>query len=290
MKYLMLMYGAEHSWTDAERKECMTESLRVCDELAAKGKFLDTAPLHSVTTAATVRVRDGRPMITDGPFAETTEQLGGYFLLDLEDLDEAIAVASRLPSIAKGTAEIRPLLAMEGLPPTRPRPGGPFDAGTTPYMLLCYHNEAALNEAGPAAFERAKTEAVVRVGKLNDSGRYLNASPLHPIAMATCVRMRDGKRQITDGPFAETKEVLGGFYLILAGSRDEALKIAAEQPGARLGSIDNRQGRRCLPVQSILSLLLHRASRESCRPRSGVGVRRCLRRTSGTCRRSASTS
>ncbi len=240
MKYMMLMYGTENLWTPDEREECMAECLRVCDELAAEGKFLDTAPLQSATRASTVRVREGRPFITDGPFAETTEQLGGYFLLELEDLDEAIAVASRLPPLTKGTAEIRPLLAMEGLPPARPRPDGPFDAGAAPYMLLCYHDEAALSEAGPAALERAKTEVVVKVGKLNDSGRYLNASPLHPVATATCVRMRDGKRQITDGPFAETKEVLGGFYLILAGSRDEALKIAVEQIGAGLGAIEVR--------------------------------------------------
>ena len=240
MKYMMLMYGTENLWTPDEREECMVECLRVCDELAAHGKFLDTAPLQSATTAATVRVREGRPFITDGPFAETTEQLGGYFLLELEDLDEAIAVASRLPPLRKGTAEIRPLLAMEGLPPARPRPNGPLESGASPYMLLCYHDEAKLNEGGPATLERARAEAVVQAGKLKDSGRYLNGSPLHPVATATCVRMRDGKRQITDGPFAETKEVLGGFYLVLAGSREEALEIAADQPGARLGAIEVR--------------------------------------------------
>ncbi len=240
MKYLFLMYGPENAWSPEDRAECMIGSLAVCDQLAAEGKFLDTAPLQSVTTAATVRVRDGRPMITDGPFAETTEQLGGYFLLELEDLDEAIAVASRLPSIARGTAEIRPLLALEGLPPFRPRPDGPFAAGATPYMLLCYHDEAALNEDGPAAVEQIRAEAAEQARKVHDSGRYLNASPLHPVATATSVRIRDGKRQITDGPFAETKEVLGGFYLVQVGSREEALAIAAQQPGARLGGIEVR--------------------------------------------------
>src|SRR5688572_22116558 len=122
MKYMFLMYGAESCWTDDERRACMVESLAICGELAAAGKFVDASPLQSVTTAKTVRVRDGRTLVTDGPFAETTEQLGGYYMLDLPDLDEAIAVAARLPPAAKGTVEIRPLFDLDGLPPERPLP------------------------------------------------------------------------------------------------------------------------------------------------------------------------
>src|SRR5689334_19497246 len=132
MKYMMLIYGAENRWTDAERRECMVESLRLCDQLAARGKFLDAAPLQPVATAATVRVRDGRPLVTDGPFAETTEQLGGYYVLDLTDLDEALAVAARLPPAAKGTVEVRPLVTLEGLPPERPLPNGTGAGSRTP--------------------------------------------------------------------------------------------------------------------------------------------------------------
>ena len=83
-------------------------------------------------------------------------------------------------------------------------------------------------------------EATARIRELCDAGHYLNSSLLHPAATATCVRVRNGKREITDGPFAETHEVLGGFYVILAESRDEALRIAAQQPGARYGSIEVR--------------------------------------------------
>ena len=240
MKYLFLMYGPENCWTDDERKDCMVESLKICDELAARGKFLATAPLQSVTTAATVRVRDGRTLITDGPFAETTEQLGGYFLLDLADLDEAIEVAGRLPSVTKGTAEIRPLLALDGLPSARSFPVGTEDVKGTPFLLLCRHDEAKWQAAGPTAQQEAMMEATARIRELCDAGHYLNSSLLHPAATATCVRVRNGKREITDGPFAETHEVLGGFYVILAESRDEALRIAAQQPGARYGSIEVR--------------------------------------------------
>ncbi|MDB5312983.1 MAG: hypothetical protein JWO38_7185 [Gemmataceae bacterium] len=240
MKFMLLMYGTESCWTDEERKDCMIESLRVCDQLAAQGKFIATSPLQSVTTAATVRVRDGRPLLTDGPFAETTEQLGGYFLLDLADLDEAIAVATRLPPATKGTAEIRPLFALDGLPPRRPLPSGSSDPNGTPFMLICYDDEAAWQSAGPTALREAMAEAAALAHQLSDAGQYLIASPLHPAATATCVRVRAGKREITDGPFAETHEVLGGFYLILADSRDAALRVAAQHPGARHGAVEVR--------------------------------------------------
>jgi hypothetical protein len=126
MKYMLLIYGAEGAWTGEERTACMVDSLAVCDQLAKQGKFFDAAPLQAAATAATVRVRDGRPLVTDGPFAETTEQLGGFYMLDLDDLDEAIAVASRIPPATKGTIEIRPVRPFDGPPAgarTRPRRG-----------------------------------------------------------------------------------------------------------------------------------------------------------------------
>jgi hypothetical protein len=239
MKYMLLIYNREGCMTDAERTACMVESLRVCDELKARGQFLDAAPLHPVATAATVRVRGGQALVTDGPFAETHEQLGGYYVLDLPDLDAAIAVAARLPPVTKGTVEIRPIFALDGLPPGRPLTddGGP---GRTPYLLLCYDDEAAWQAAGPEAHRAAMAEAAAMCRELHETGAYLSASPLHPSDTATCVRVRDGKRVVTDGPFAETHEVLGGYFLILAESREAAVRFAARHPGARVGSVEVR--------------------------------------------------
>jgi len=239
MKYMMLIYGAEDSWTEDERRACMVESLALCDELASRGKYLGASPLQSVTTAASVRVRDGRALVTAGPFAETAEQLGGYYLLDLADLDEAIAVAARLPPAAKGTVEIRPLVELDGLPPQRPLPAAEGGA-RTPFLLLCYDDEATWQAAGPAALATAREEAKALTRRLSDEGRYLSASPLHPPATATCVRVRGGRRVITDGPFAETNEVLGGYYLILAEDRATAVRLAAQHPGARRGAVEVR--------------------------------------------------
>jgi hypothetical protein len=237
---MLLIYGAEDSWTEDERRACMVESLGICDELAAQGKYVGSSPLQSVTTAVSVRVRDGRTLVTDGPFAETTEQLGGYYMLDLADLDEAIAVAARVPPAAKGTVEIRPLMALDGLPPERPLPTATGDGSRTPFLLLCYDDEAAWEAAGPQSLAKARAEAAALARRISDEGWYLSASPLHPAATATCVRVRGGRRVITDGPFAETREVLGGYYLILARDRAAAIQLAAQHPGARVGTVEVR--------------------------------------------------
>ena len=113
---MMLVYSAEDRWTPEERAECMAESSNLCHELALKGQYLGASPLHSVTTATCVRVRNGNRITTDGPFAETTEQLGGYYLVEAANLDEAIAIAGRIPPANKGTIEIRPIFEYSGLP------------------------------------------------------------------------------------------------------------------------------------------------------------------------------
>ena len=116
MKYMLLIYQEPKTLTDAERADCYAESTRLSHDLNAKGQFLAASPLHPTATATSVRVRDGKALVTDGPFMETREQLGGYFLIDAGDLDEAIGIAARIPGARKGTVEIRPVLEIPGLP------------------------------------------------------------------------------------------------------------------------------------------------------------------------------
>ena len=116
MKYMMLIYGDEKVWTEAERQECYIESTELTHKLQAKGQFFGASPLQPVATATSVQVRGGRRMVTDGPFAETREQLGGYFLIDAKNLDEAIEIAGQIPAARKGTVEIRPVVELSGLP------------------------------------------------------------------------------------------------------------------------------------------------------------------------------
>src|SRR5213593_1280374 len=116
MKYMLLVYLDEQVMNEAERAQCYVESARLTQELHAKGQYVAAAPLHPVSTATSVRVREGKSLITDGPFAETREQLGGFFLIDARDLDEAIGIAARIPAARVGTIEVRPVMKIAGLP------------------------------------------------------------------------------------------------------------------------------------------------------------------------------
>ena len=118
MKYMLLIYGDEHALDDAEREDCYRKSTQLAHQLHEAGQFSATAPLQLTATATSVRVRDGKRLVTDGPFAETREQLGGYFLIDATDLDQAIAIAEQIPGARVGTVEIRPVVEISGLPTT----------------------------------------------------------------------------------------------------------------------------------------------------------------------------
>src|SRR6188768_628988 len=116
MKYMLLVYMDEKAMTDTERQDCYMESAQLTQDLHTRGKYLGASPLHPVATATSIRVRDGKPLVTDGPFAETREQLGGFFMIDARDLDEALTIAARIPGARKGTIEVRPVMEIPGLP------------------------------------------------------------------------------------------------------------------------------------------------------------------------------
>jgi hypothetical protein len=116
MQYMLLIYMDENALSQTEREHCYEESAQVAHELDANGQYLAAAPLRPTSTATSVRVRDGKAVITDGAFAETREQLGGYFLVEAKDLDEAIAIAARIPGARWGTVEIRPVIEVPSLP------------------------------------------------------------------------------------------------------------------------------------------------------------------------------
>lgn len=112
MKYLLLIYHAERDWSaksEKQRQDMYAEYGKFTQEIQASGNFLAGSELAPVTTATSVRVRNGKQLTTDGPFTETKEQLGGYYLIEAKNLDEAIAIAARVPSAKAGTIEVRPL-------------------------------------------------------------------------------------------------------------------------------------------------------------------------------------
>lgn len=118
MKYMLLVYHNEQSFSqlgEGTHAAMLEESIQLAHKIASKGQYL-AAPLQPTSTATCVRVREGKQVVTDGPYAETHEQLAGYFLFEAKDLDEAISIAARVPGARIGTVEIRPVRDVPGLP------------------------------------------------------------------------------------------------------------------------------------------------------------------------------
>src|SRR5206468_11534951 len=116
MKYMLLIYLDEQALSETERQECYAESTQLAQQIHSSGQYLAANPLQPTSMATSVRVRNGKRLVTDGPFAETREQLGGYFLIEAKDLDEALGIAARMPMSRKATVEVRPVIDILGLP------------------------------------------------------------------------------------------------------------------------------------------------------------------------------
>ena len=113
MKYMLLIYDDEQAWAKmgaSEQQKLFGEYMVFTESIKKSGQYVSGAPLQPIATATSVRIRNDKQQVTDGPFAETHEQLGGYYLIDARDLDEAIGIAARIPSVRLGTIEIRPVM------------------------------------------------------------------------------------------------------------------------------------------------------------------------------------
>jgi len=113
MKYMLLIYDNEQAWAklnEPEQRQVYGDYMQFTEDIKVSRNYLAGAQLHPIATASSVRVRDGKELVTDGPFAETHEQLGGYYLIDAKDLDEATKIAARIPSARYGTVEVRPVV------------------------------------------------------------------------------------------------------------------------------------------------------------------------------------
>jgi hypothetical protein len=117
VKYMLMICRDEPAWdklSASERQQIYLDTVKLSEELTARGQYLGGHPLQASSSATTVRVRDGKPLVTDGPFAETREQLGGYMIVDVKDRNEAVAIAARIPLARTSTVEVRPV--RDGLP------------------------------------------------------------------------------------------------------------------------------------------------------------------------------
>ena len=117
MKYMLLIYHDDTDWansSEAERQEIYREYRQLIEDLRSRGNYLAGNELQPASTASSVRVRDGKPLVTDGPFAETREQVGGFFMIEAKDVQEATSIAARIPSARVGGIEVRPVAEATG--------------------------------------------------------------------------------------------------------------------------------------------------------------------------------
>jgi hypothetical protein len=229
MQYMLLHTGApdlDGAWDD-EAWAALTSWL---DEAISSGVSIEGGPLRLDADATTVKVRDGQLIVTDGPYAETKEQVAGYDVIECASLEEAVRWAGRHPHSWMGAVEVRALAG--GAPAVHlPEPG----AGKARYMMLVCTDPAA----GPR--ELARTEqAGAWAAEMDGRGVRLFGSELEPPGAARTVRVRDSRAIVTDGPFAETKEQIAGFDVLECADLDEAIEAAAKHPMARAGVLEVR--------------------------------------------------
>lgn len=200
-------------------------------ELAAYGRFgekyasaiLGGDALGGAPT--TVRSHGGETLVTDGPFAETAEAVGGYYVLEAPSLDEAIEMSAQIPMAAKGGVELRPMVVWRD---SSPADAGPAPEGTSRYLALIRGKETEADDPTSPAWEAAAKE---HRAFADAAGADLWAGlALHPAATATTVRNRDGEVLVTDGPYPEVAEVIGGAYAFGPVTRERAVELAAQIP------------------------------------------------------------
>ena len=205
----------------------MAEMTRYAGELADQGKLRRGAPLADDAHGARVRSDEGRVLLTDGPFAEAKEVVGGFWIVDVADRDEAIAIAARAPHARHGVVDVHLLEARYVF----------ADAGAgTPHLLTFYMVPDLRDPDGSKMREMvAFDEELVRQGTL------IETAPLADEPPAARVQVRGGQTLVTDGPYAETKEGVGGYSIVRTDDRAAAVDVARRYPHAKWGPVEVRE-------------------------------------------------
>jgi len=230
MRYLVLLYGDESKMPEPGTPEFDADlaGYAAFDELAGDA-VLGGVPLHENASCRTVRHDGGTVRVTNGPFAETVEGLGGVYVLEAPTLDDAIELARHLPAVNDGAVEIRPLVEWFDRTAEAPAP---------PNHLATIHGpETKADEPGTSAWDEGA--AAHRRFVAEAAGAVVAGGAVQPVATATTIRVRDGELLVTDGPFAEATEIVGGFYMLRAAV-DEVAAVAARIPVNEGGAIELR--------------------------------------------------
>jgi hypothetical protein len=229
MRY-MLIHADDPSLASGWDDEARASAYSWIEEVIRSGVCLQGSPVRPAADATTIKIRDGELVITDGPYAETKEQIAGFDVLECASMDEAVRRAGGHPHSWMGATEVRAMLDSAPSMPL-PEPG----EGKIRYMMLVCTDPAA----GPREFARAEP-AGPWAAEMSGRGVRLYGSELEPPASARTVRVRDTRAIVTDGPFAATEEQIAGFEVLECADLDEAIEIASSHPMARLGILEVR--------------------------------------------------
>jgi hypothetical protein len=222
----MLVFMAEKG-SPGPTPEGMAPMGRYAQELVRQKILKRGAPLAEDAGAACVRVRAGRTLVHDGPFAESKEAIAGFWIVDVPDREAAIEIARRSPHASHATVEVARLEFRGDF--------GDAEKGT-PYLLV-FRMEPGLTDPGSEKLREMRTfgEGLVRTATLLETGKLATDEP------PARIQVRGGKLLVTDGPFAESKEAIGGYGLVRVSGRDEAIDLAIRFPHARWGPIEVRE-------------------------------------------------
>ena len=228
MRYLFLLIGdpAEEIAPGSPEWDAEMEGYAAFDERYADA-IVGGEALQPSAAATTIRATGGAPLVTDGPFTETAEVTGGFYVIDADTLDDAIDMARQIPAAAgrNGGIEVRPTVQhVDAHPDGEPSPG----AGEHRWFALLWGKETDADIPGTPGWDEGAA-AHGRFGE--EAGPAIRAgAALHPAASATTVRVRDGEVLVTDGPFSEAAEVVGGFYQFTARTKEDAVALAGRIP------------------------------------------------------------
>lgn len=231
MKYLLMVCAGADREPSVPRmgiEQWVEESDRAGTRLLGR-------PLDPPDTAVTVRVRDGETLLSDGPFAESKEFVAGFDIVDCADLDEAIELAANHPVASFGTVEVRPFHGDFAFPEPA-REWARTEPGDSWALFMCIDGIPESDEVESAI--RAECESWGE--RLTQRGTCVVGHPLAHADTATCVRLVDGETVLSDGPFVEAKEFIGGFAILQDVSREEAVRLAAEHPLAAYHRVEVR--------------------------------------------------
>jgi hypothetical protein len=234
MQYMLMHTGDQDMELSPEQAACDRALLGSwLEDVVPLGVDLHGERLRPTSDATTVKLRRGQLLVTDGPFAETKEQVGGYDVLECASLDEAVGWAAKHPTALLGAIEVRPL---RNPPPPAPL-AAPREGKTRYVMFVCLGEDFRVTPEQDTAMGPA-TDAWVR--DADGSGARLFGSQLEGPEQARTVRRRQGQVLVTDGPFAETKEMIAGFDVLECSDLDEAIDLASRHPMAPFGMLELR--------------------------------------------------